>query len=99
MKSAEDKLKEEARYWMRVFIVGKAIAIGWRNLPVFFLPVLSSGKEFASDLWRLLLGLLLPLTFIGSPFWLWMLEKEDKERKERRIEAIKKMVNREEEWE
>lgn len=73
----------EKRYWMRVLILMRAIVTGWRKLPESLSTAKSSGYEFALDLWHLLLNIVLPLTFLAAPIWLWLLERDSKRNKKK----------------
>lgn len=86
----------EPRYWMRVWIVGKALAIGWRRLPYEAMTFWGSAKEFGRDLRALLLAIILPLTFIAAPLWLWLLDRDNKKIEEHRRQAAKAWMDRNE---
>ncbi len=86
-----DEVLVERRYWVRVWIVMRALLSGWAESGNSFLNARDSAVEFVKDLWILLLILLLPLTFWAAPLWLWLLESDDRKRKAAREKARTEM--------
>lgn len=97
-KDNNEKLKStnpnyEPRYWKRLWIVASGIATGWRLLPGVFAVAATSGKEFILDLWRVFWHLVMPLTFILAPFWLWLLERDNAKRARERKADLQRAVD------
>jgi hypothetical protein len=86
-----EKMLVELRYWARVWIVARALALGWSKSGPAFVNAWESAVELWSDLWRLAMFLLLPLTFWAAPLWLWGLERDNRMRKAARIKAEEEM--------
>lgn len=68
----------EKRYWMRVFIVGKSLFFGWGRLWYYIPDLWDSFKDFIHNLGQILLLIIIPMTFIFAPFWLYILERDNK---------------------
>lgn len=97
-KDNNEKLKSsnpnyEPRYWKRLWIVASSMATGWRLLPGALAGAATSGKEFVMDLWKVFLHLVMPLTFIFAPFWLWLLEQDSAKRARAREAEHQRVVD------
>lgn len=68
--------------------MASSMATGWRLLPGALAVAFDSGKDFLLDLWKVILHVLMPLTFFLAPFWLWLLEKDNAKQARYRKEAL-----------
>ena len=79
----------KAPYRKRLWTVTKGIALGWRQLPERCAPLAESAMEFWRDLVWALMAILIPLTFWLSPFWLWLLERDEEKSQKDAAERLK----------
>lgn len=85
-----EQLQIETRYWVRVWIVAKALLTGYRQMPARTRAFCASLRDFSEDAIWFFWFLVLPLLFWLAPLWLWLLELDTIKQRKAREEARRK---------